>query len=50
MLFSEGAIQQPCYDGKISAFVVGGNDDTVLVVLRRHIVALGFSRCCRLLL
>lgn len=41
MLFSEGAIQQPCYYGKISAFIVGGNDDTVLVVLRRH-------RCFRL--
>ena len=39
MLFGEGAIQQPCYYGKISAFIVGGDNDSILVVLRRHIVA-----------
>ena len=49
MLFGEGAIQQPCYYGKISAFIVGGDNDSILVVLRRHIVA-GFrlqSVCCQ---
>lgn len=44
MLFGECAIQQPSDYGKISAFIVGGDDDAVLVVLRRHIVAFGFSR------
>lgn len=39
MLFSEGAIQQPCYYGKISAFIVGGDNDGIFVVLRRHFVA-----------
>lgn len=36
MLFGEGAIQQPCYYGKISAFIVGGDNDSILVVLWRH--------------
>lgn len=36
MLFGEGAIQQPCYYRKISAFIVGGDNDSILVVLWRH--------------
>lgn len=39
MLFGKSAIQQPCYYGKISTFIVGGNNDSILVGLRRHIGA-----------